>query len=60
MATVTPGRYSSKAAVPLMALLSRRPDFALTWIWWLTFLSTILQMVLNLTLLRREFRLKLA
>ncbi|MFA5910261.1 MAG: MATE family efflux transporter [Vicinamibacterales bacterium] len=41
-------------------ILSRRPDFALTWIWWLTVLSTALQMALNLTLLQREFRLKLA
>lgn len=41
-------------------ILSRRPDFALTWIWWLTVLSTTLQMVMNLTLLQREFRLKLA
>lgn len=41
-------------------ILARRPDFALTWIWWLTVLSTTLQMVLNLTLLQREFRLKLA
>lgn len=41
-------------------VLSRRPDFALTWIWWLTVLSTTLQMALNLILLQREFRLKLA
>ncbi len=41
-------------------VLSRRPDFALTWIWWLTVLSTVLQMTLNLILLQREFRLKLA
>ena len=41
-------------------VLSRRPDFALTWIWWLTVLSTTLQMALNLVLLQREFRLKLA
>lgn len=40
-------------------ILSRRIDFALTWIWWLTFLSTMLQMSLNLMLLRREFRLRL-
>lgn len=40
-------------------ILSRRLDFALTWIWWLSFLSTILQMSLILLLLRREFRLKL-
>jgi len=42
------------------AVLSRRPDFALTWIWWFTVLSTVLQMALNLILLQREFRLKLA
>ena len=41
-------------------VLSGRPDFALTWIWWLTVLSTTLQMALNLVLLQREFRLKLA
>ena len=41
-------------------VLSRRPDFTLTWIWWLTVLSTTLQMALNLVLLKREFRLKLA
>ncbi len=41
-------------------ILSRRPDFALTWIWWLTVLSTTLQMAANLVLLQREFRLKLA
>jgi len=40
-------------------ILSRRPDFALTWIWWLTVLSTALQMALNLVLLQREFRIKL-
>ena len=40
-------------------ILSRRPDFALTWIWWLTVVSTALQMTLNLMLLQREFRIKL-
>jgi putative MATE family efflux protein len=39
--------------------LARRPGFALTWIWWLTVLSTYLQMSMNLALLKREFRLKL-
>lgn len=42
------------------AVLSSRPEFALTWIWWLTVVSTTLQMALNLVLLQREFRLKLA
>ncbi len=41
-------------------VLSRRPEFALTWIWWFTVVSTMLQMALNLVLLQREFRLKLA
>lgn len=41
-------------------VLSRRPEFTLTWIWWLTVVSTTLQMALNLFLLQREFRLKLA
>lgn len=42
------------------AVLSQRPEFALTWIWWFTVLSTTLQLALNLILLQREFRLKLA
>lgn len=41
-------------------VLSGRPEFALTWIWWFTVVSTTLQMALNLVLLQREFRLKLA
>jgi putative MATE family efflux protein len=41
-------------------VLSGRPDFALTWIWWFTVLSTVLQMAMNLILLQREFRIKLA
>ena len=41
-------------------VLSGRPEFALTWIWWFTVASTMLQMALNLVLLQREFKLKLA
>ena len=41
-------------------VLSGRPEFALTWIWWFTVVSTTLQMALNLVLLQREFRIKLA
>ncbi len=41
-------------------VLSHRPEVALTWSWWLTVVSTTLQMALNLVLLQREFRLKLA
>jgi len=41
-------------------VLSGRPEFTLSWIWWFTVVSTTLQMALNLILLQREFRLKLA
>jgi len=43
-----------------VVVLSGRPEFALTWIWWFTVVSTTLQMALNLVLLQREFRIKLA
>ena len=43
-----------------VVVLSGRPEFALTWIWWFTVVSTTLQMALNLMLLQREFRIKLA
>ncbi len=39
--------------------LARVTGFHLTWIWYLSAVSVFLQMVANLLLLRREFRLKL-
>jgi putative MATE family efflux protein len=45
-------------AVPAF-LLARLPGFELRWIWYLAVGAVTLQMVLNLLLLRREFRLKL-
>ncbi len=45
-------------AVPSI-LLSRLPDFRLTWVWYLTVVSVFLQMTIGLWLLRREFRLRL-
>jgi putative MATE family efflux protein len=45
-------------AVPSI-LLSRLPDFRLTWVWYLTVVSVFLQMAIGLWLLRREFRLRL-
>jgi putative MATE family efflux protein len=47
------------AAIPAI-LLARVAGFHLTWIWYLGALATLLQMTLNLILLQREFRLKLA
>ena len=41
-------------------LLARVAGFHLTWIWYLGVFSVVLQMAVNLLLLQREFRLKLA
>ena len=40
--------------------LARAAGFHLTWIWYLGAIATVLQMTLNLFLLQREFRLKMA
>jgi putative MATE family efflux protein len=46
-------------AIPVI-LLSQLPAFELRWVWYLSVAATILQVTMNLFLLRREFRLKLA
>ena len=45
-------------AIPAL-LLSRMPGFELRWIWYLSVGATMLQLSLNLYLLRREFRIRL-
>lgn len=45
-------------AIPLL-VLSRVPGFELRWVWYLSVVSVTLQMLMNLLLLRREFRLRL-
>jgi putative MATE family efflux protein len=45
-------------AIPLM-LLVRLPEFELRWIWYLSVAATLFQLVMNLLLLRREFRVRL-
>jgi len=45
-------------AIPL-TLLVRLPAFELRWIWYLSVAATILQLVMNLLLLRREFQARL-
>ena len=45
-------------AVPLLALRSQ-PGFTLRWIWYLSVATVTIQMVMNLALLRREFRVRL-
>jgi putative MATE family efflux protein len=46
-------------AIPAL-LLSRMPGFDLRWIWYLSVAASVLQLTMNLVLLRREFRLRLA
>ena len=46
-------------AIPAI-LLSRMPGFELRWIWYLSVAATFMQFGLNLLLLRREFRIRLA
>lgn len=41
-------------------VLSSWPGVQLTWVWYLTVLSVVLQMALGLWLLRREFRIRLS
>jgi putative MATE family efflux protein len=47
------------AAIPAIFLV-RVAGFHLTWIWYLGAIAVVLQMALNLMLLQREFKLKLA
>ena len=46
-------------AIPAI-LLSRVAGFELRWVWYLSVAATMLQLGMNLALLRREFRLRLA
>jgi putative MATE family efflux protein len=46
-------------AIPAI-LLSRVPGFELRWIWYLSIGATVLQLTMNLLLLRREFHRRLA
>ena len=45
-------------AIPL-AFLTGLPGFELRWVWYLSVAATALQLVMNLLLLRREYRLRL-
>lgn len=45
-------------AVPVL-LLARTPGFALLWIWYISAGAVVVQLALNLWLLRREFRVRL-
>lgn len=45
-------------AIPVL-LLAQTPGFALTWIWYISAAAVVVQLGLNLLLLKREFRLRL-
>jgi Na+-driven multidrug efflux pump len=45
-------------AVPVL-LLARTPGFALLWIWYISVAAVVVQLAMNLLLLRREFRIRL-
>jgi putative MATE family efflux protein len=55
---VTSGIRVVLVAVPAFAL-SRRPDFRLVWVWYLSVAAVTVQMVLSLWLLNGEFRRRL-
>jgi putative MATE family efflux protein len=46
-------------AVPVL-ILAQTPGFALRWIWYISVGAVLVQLAMNLLLLRREFRLRLA
>jgi len=46
-------------AIPAF-LLVQMPEFELRWIWYLSVMATVLQLLMNLLLLRREFRVRLS
>jgi Na+-driven multidrug efflux pump len=56
---ITSGTRIVIVAVPVL-LLAGTPGFALRWIWYISVAAVVVQLVLNLWLLRREFRRRLA
>jgi Na+-driven multidrug efflux pump len=55
---ITSGARIIIIAVPVL-LLSRTPGFALRWIWYISVGAVVVQLAMNLWLLRREYRLRL-
>lgn len=64
MGNTKPSLVASAVRIVVVAIptfvLSTRPGFRLTWVWYLTLVSVTLQLALSLWLLNREFRLRLA
>lgn len=55
---VTSGVRFALVAIPVL-VLSRRPDFQLRWIWYLAMVSVLVQLIISMLLLRREFHRRL-
>ena len=64
MGNTVPSLVTSAARILLVAIpavvMSRMPGFQLRWIWYLSMGSVLVQLVLSMLLLRREFGLRLA
>jgi Na+-driven multidrug efflux pump len=56
---ITSGARIVIIAVPVL-LLAQAPGFALRWIWYISAGAVVVQLLMNLWLLRREFRVRLA
>jgi len=56
---ITSGLRIVLIAIPIL-LLRNTPGFSLLWIWYISVGGIFLQLLMNLLLLRREFRLRLA
>ena len=64
MGNTMPSLITSAARIVIIAvpvlLLAGTPGFTLRWIWYISAAAVVVQLALNLLLLRREFRLRLA
>jgi Na+-driven multidrug efflux pump len=64
MGNTIPSLVTSFTRIVLVAIpafvLSRQPGFEMRWIWYLSVIAVALQMSLNLLILQREFRVRLA
>ena len=64
MGNTIPSLVTSLTRIVLVAIpafvLSRQPGFQMRWIWYLSVVAVALQMSMNLLILQREFRVRLA
>ena len=56
---ITSGFRIVLIAIPIL-LLANTPGFSLLWIWYISVAGIFAQLIMNLLLLRREFRLRLS